>query len=59
MKTKKNNKKAIIMAIAAVTGTSVSQTSAAARAALADMKAEYGKNLIVNYTYNPFEGLYA
>ena len=59
MKTRKT--KAIIMAIAAATGTSVQQECAAARMALQDMKNEFGtKNVYsIEYTYNPFDGMLA
>lgn len=70
MATKKNNaikrnsskKSAIIIALAAATGASVSQTSAAARQALADMREEMGKDAHVyslNYTWDPFDGMLA
>ena len=48
-------KKAIVLSMAAL----------AAQAAIADMKAEYGENYIpmdgtvINYTYDPFDGMYA
>lgn len=67
MATKKNmasttKKRATIIAMAAIAGASVSQTSAAARQALADMRDEMGKGTHVyslNYTWDPFDGLYA
>lgn len=66
MKTTKNMastaKRATIIAMAAIAGASVSQTSAAARQALADMREEMGKEAHVyslNYTWDPFDGLYA
>ncbi len=67
MATKKNmartaRKRATIIAMAAIAGASVSQTSAAARQALADMREEMGKDIHVyslNYTWEPFDGLYA
>ena len=67
MATKKNmastaKKRATIIAMAAIAGASVSQTSAAARQALADMRKEMGKDAHVyslNYTWDPFDGLYA
>ena len=55
-------KRATIIAMAAIAGASVSQTSAAARQALADMREEMGKDTHVyslNYTWDPFDGLYA
>ena len=67
MATKKNmastaKKRATIIAMAAIAGASVSQTSAAARQALADMRDELGKNTHVyslNYTWDPFDGILA
>lgn len=66
MKTRKMastaKKRATIIAMAAIAGASVSQTSAAARQALADMREEMGKDIHVyslNYTWEPFDGLYA
>ena len=67
MNTKKNmastaKKRATIIAMAAIAGASVSQTSAAARQALADMRDELGKNVHVyslNYTWDPFDGILA
>lgn len=55
-------KRATIIAMAAIAGASISQTSAAARQALADMRKEMGKDNHVyslNYTWDPFDGLYA
>ena len=55
-------KRATIIAMAAIAGASVSQTSAAARQALADMREEMGKDnhvYSVQYTWDPFDGLYA
>lgn len=52
--------KAIIMAIAAATGTSVAQTEAAAKAAMADMKASLGTDAYaISYTWDPFDGMLA
>ena len=54
-------KRATIIAMAAIAGASVSQTSAAARQALADMREEMGKDThvySVQYTWDPFDGLY-
>lgn len=67
MATKKNmastaKKRATIIAMAAIAGASVSQTSAAARQALADMRDEMGKDnhvYSIEYTYDPFDGFYA
>lgn len=67
MATKKNmactaRKRATIIAMAAIAGASVSQTSAAARQALHDMREEMGKDTHVyslNYTWDPFDGMIA
>lgn len=67
MATKKNmastaKKRATIIAMAAIAGASVSQTSAAARQALADMREEMGKDnhvYSVQYTWDPFDGMLA
>jgi len=59
---KRANKKAVIVAMAAIAGASVSQTTAAARQALHDMREEMGKDThvySVQYTWDPFDGLYA
>lgn len=56
----KTSKKALILTMAAIAGTTATETSAAARAALADMEREYGRDaLIINYTWNPFDGFCA
>jgi len=55
-------KRATIIAMAAIAGASVSQTSAAARQALADMREEMGKDThvySVQYTWDPFDGMLA
>lgn len=55
-------KRATTIAMAAIAGASVSQTSAAARQALADMRDEMGKDTHVyslNYTWDPFDGMLA
>lgn len=55
-------KRATIIAMAAIAGASVSQTSAAARQALADMREEMGKDTHVyslSYTWDPFDGILA
>ena len=59
MKAKKT--KAIIVAMAAITGASVSQTNDAAQAALADMQQEFGADDVatLEYTYDPFDGMWA
>lgn len=57
----KRTTKAIIVAMAAIAGTNYAQASAAARAAMADMKDEMGKGNVysINYTYDPFDGVLA
>lgn len=58
----KRAKRATIIAMAAIAGVSVSQEKAAAKAALADMRDEFGKDTHVyslNYTWNPFDGMLA
>lgn len=59
--TKKSSKRAAIIAMAAITGASIAQESAAAKAAMADMKAEYGNDNVcaIEYTWDPFDGVYA
>ena len=55
-------KRATIIAMAAIAGASVSQTSAAARQALHDMREEMGKDThvySVQYTWDPFDGMLA
>jgi len=66
MATKKNmastaKKRATIIAMAAIAGASVSQTSAAARQALADMRkqGDLGHVYSVQYTWDPFDGMLA
>lgn len=69
MATKKNNaikrnnskKSAIIIALAAATGASVQQTNAAYQDAMRDMAHEFGRGHVysVQYTWDPFDGLYA
>lgn len=59
---KKSAKRATIVAMAAMVGTSVSQmdAAAAARAAMHDMKADMGEHAYeISYTWNPFDGLLA
>ena len=64
MKTKRTKKactakkRAIILAMAAITGASVSSMSKAERAAMNDMEKEYGSDCIV-YSWDPFDGLLA
>jgi len=55
-------KRATVIAMAAIAGASISQTNAAARQALADMREEFGKDTHVyslNYTWDPFDGMIA
>jgi len=55
-------KRATIIAMAAIAGASISQTNAAARQALADMREVFGKDTHVyslNYTWDPFDGILA
>ncbi len=55
-------KRATVIAMAAIAGASISQTSAAARQALADMREEFGKDAHIyslNYTWDPFDGVLA
>lgn len=53
-------KKAIIVAMAAMTGSSIAQESAAMEAAMQDMQAEYGNDEVcMEYTWDPFDGMYA
>ena len=53
-------KKAIIVAMAAMTGTTIAQESKAMKAAMQDMQQEFGKGAIcVEYDYNPFDGMLA
>ena len=66
MATKKNmastaKKRATIIAMAAIAGASVSQTTAAARQALHDMRnqGDLGHVYSVQYTWDPFDGMLA
>ena len=55
-------KRATIIAMAAIAGASVSQTNAAARQALTDMREEFGKDghvYSLSYTWDPFDGMIA
>lgn len=58
---KRASMKNVIVAVAAVTGATIAQEAAAARAALADMKAEFGTDAVygISYEYDPFDGLLA
>lgn len=53
-------KKAIIVAMAAITGTTIAQESKAMKAAMRDMQAE-GMDIQheLTYTWDPFDGLLA
>lgn len=61
MATKKlSSKKAIVIALAAATGASVQSISAAEQQAMLDMQEEFGEeNVCLEYTWNPFDGMYA
>lgn len=62
MKTRKTStKRATIIAMAAITGATIAQECAAARAALSDMKDEMGRDNVysINYTWDPFDGFCA
>lgn len=52
-------KKAIIVAMAAITGTTIAQESRAMEIALADMKADGMDVTIADYTWDPFDGFCA
>ena len=53
-------KKSIIIALAAATGASAASIKAAEAQAMKDMADEFGKkNICVQYTYDPFDGMYA
>lgn len=57
---KKSAKRAIIVSMAAIAGTSVSQTTEAARAAMHDMSQDMGLDATaLAYTWDPFDGLLA
>ena len=57
---KKSAKSATIIALAAIAGASVASMSKAERAAMRDMAQEYGRDrLIANYTWDPFDGMFA
>lgn len=53
---KRANKKAIIVAMTALTGATLAQETAAYEQAMRDMKQD---GTVINYTWNPFDGLYA
>lgn len=57
---KKSAKRAIIVSMAAIAGTSVSQMEQAARAAMQDMKHDMGLDAtVLTYTWDPFDGICA
>lgn len=51
------DKKSIIMAMAAITGCTIRPTNAAAKAALADMCDEMGKECVYTIEEDPFMGV--
>ena len=51
-------KRAIIVAMAAMTGATIAQEESAMEAAMQDMQAE-GMDVTLEYTYDPFSGMYA
>lgn len=53
---KRANKKAVIIAMTALTGATIAQETAAYEQAMRDMKQD---GFTIQYTYNPFDGLYA
>lgn len=53
------NKKAIIVAMAAITGVTFAQESEAMQAAMQDMQAEGMDVTIADYTWDPFDGMLA
>ena len=55
---KKQIKKATIVAMAAIAGTTVQSETEAMQAAFADMQAEYGESAII-IDMNPFDGFVA
>lgn len=61
MRTKANAKRAIIGAMAVITGATFAQENAAARAAMADMQKEYGihNTYAIEYTWDPSDGMIA
>lgn len=52
------DKKSIIMAMAAITGCAIRPTNAAAKAALADMCDEMGKECVYTIEEDPFIGVF-
>lgn len=55
---KKQIKKATIVAMAAIAGTTVQSETEAMQAAFADMQAEYGEHAVI-IDMNPFDGFCA
>lgn len=53
---KRANKKAIIVAMTALTGATIAQETAAYEQAMRDMKQD---GTVINYTWDPFDGLLA
>ena len=53
------NKKAIIVAMAAIAGTNYAQEQAAMQAAMQDMQSEGQKVFGLSYTWDPFDGFCA
>lgn len=53
---KRANKKAIIVAMTALTGATLAQETAAYEQAMRDMKQD---GTVINYTWNPFDGMLA
>ena len=51
-------KKAIIVAMAAITGATIAQESKAMEAAMQDMQAD-GMDVTLEYTWDPFDGFCA
>ncbi len=52
-------KKAIIVAMAAITGATIAQESKAMQAAMQDMQADGMDVTIADYTWDPFDGFCA
>lgn len=53
---KRANKKAIIVAMTALTGATIAQETAAYEQAMRDMKQD---GTVINYTWDPFDGMLA
>ena len=56
---KKQIKKATIVAMAAIAGTTVQSETKAMQAAFADMQAEYGEHAVIIDMNDPFDGFCA